>query len=76
MTCLSRMDEGKNIFDNNQRAQLGKKKRWNFYAELDIKNGKLICQNETYYIDDVCDIAKGGLNCILKNSPSLEINPR
>ena len=48
MFCLSRNDQGKNIFTTKRR------KRWNFYPLIDIKNGSLICKNEAYPIDKLC----------------------
>ena len=48
MFCLSRNDKEKNIFTTKRR------KRWNFYPLIDIKNGSLICKNENYSINKLC----------------------
>ena len=54
MICFSRMDSNKNIFERRPSEKIRKKKRWNFYGEIEMRNGKLICQNANYSIDDVC----------------------
>ena len=73
MTCLSRTDENKNIFkEKNQKA----KKRWNFFAEIDIKDGVLLCQTEKYPLDYLCDKSKWKQKCTFRNGETYEINPR
>ena len=51
MLCISRTDDkDKNLFqDENNR-----KRRWNLYSQIAIKNDKLICANETYALTDIC----------------------
>ena len=42
------------IFARKQKELTIEKKRWNYYAMFEIKNGKIICENNHYSIDDLC----------------------
>ena len=42
------------IFARKQKELTIEKKRWNYYAMFEIKNGKIICDNNHYSIDDLC----------------------
>ena len=75
MTCLSRMERNKNIFDSKQNEGTAKKKRWNFFAEVEIKDGNLTCQNRNYTFDEICDIERGNQKCTFRNGGMYEINP-
>lgn len=70
------MDGNKNIFDNKETRQLGnKKKRWNFFAEIEIENGQLNCKHENYSIDDLCHKIEFDQMCTFKDDISYQINP-
>ena len=66
LTCLSRGDPNKDIFNGMKKLQ--KKKRHNFYNMVEIRNGRLICQNESYSLDDVCRDNRKDRKCTLKNT--------
>lgn len=74
ITCLSRKDPDKDLFANVEKQR---KKRWNYYLWIDIKNGTLICQNETYPINELCEEQSGSQPCTLPNSNDIvELNPK
>ena len=71
------MEPNKTIFDSKWNERTAKKKRWNFFAEVEVKDGKLICQNVNYTIDDeICDRWEGSQNCTFRSGGTYEINPR
>ena len=76
MTCLSRTDVNKNLFDGKQKLQIGKKKRWNFFLQVEIKDGHLLCQDKRYSIDHLCDFGiKRSQQCTFKDGSTYEIHP-
>ena len=79
MTCLSRLDEDKNIFKIRQEYQGEKKKRWNLYNEVEIKDGNLICMNGQFSVDELCqdDIGMFNQKCTFSNGVTLsyDISP-
>ena len=67
LTCLSRNDPDKDIFKIVKKPQ--KKRRRNFYNLVDIKDGWLVCQSETYSLDNICVGGKQESKlCTLKNT--------
>ena len=66
MTCLSRRDPKKDIFKKVKKPQ--KNKRQNFYNMVDIKDGMLVCQSESYRLDNICVYGGQSRNCTLKNT--------
>ena len=74
MVCLSRKDRVMNIFERKKQTL---KKRWNLFAEIEIKDEKLICQKENYTIDELCATYGRLYNpqyCTLKNGETYSIN--
>ena len=65
MTCLSRRDPKKDIFKKVKKPQ--KNKRRNFFNMVDIKDGMLVCQSESYRLDNIC-VYDQSRNCTLDNT--------
>ena len=77
MTCLSRRDSDKDIFDSGTQKKPKTKRRWNFYSLIDIKGGNLTCQNEdeTYSIDELChQFTEDNQKCTLDGT-TVDLNP-
>ena len=67
MTCLSRREPNKDIFKKVKKPQ--KSKRRNFYNLLTIKDGMLVCQSESYRLDNICVYDDyQSRNCTLDNT--------
>ena len=66
MTCLSRRDPYKDIFKGVKKSHINK--RWNFYNMVDIKDGMLVCQSESYRLDNICVYGIQSRNCTLDNT--------
>ena len=67
MTCLSRKDPNKDIFNTQKR------KRWNFYPLLRISNGTLFCDKERYDIKDLCYVNAFDQKCTI-NGVKVELS--
>ena len=70
MTCLSRNDSNKDIFQKVNKPQ--KNKRRNFFnmVDIDVKKRMLVCQDESYSLDDVCVFGSWdeSKKCTLRNT--------
>ena len=80
ITCLSRNDPDKDIFKKVKKPQ--KNKRRNFFnmVDIDVKKRMLVCQDESYSLDDVCVFGSDldSRKCTLKNTNKevVELNYR
>ena len=67
-TCISRKDSNKDIF--KQRKEINQNKRRNFNILLDVKDGKLMCMNETFSIESLCHM-RFNSKCMLPGTNDL-----
>ena len=78
MTCLSRHDSDKDIFNKVKKSHINK--RWNLYkmVNIDLKKRMLECQKESYPLDTLCNYYDMSTPCTLKNTNNeiVELDPR
>ena len=70
MTFVSRTDPNKNIFVKQYYHNTIKRR--NYYPLLELKNGTLSCQNETYFLDDLCYANEINRPCTLPGTHEID----
>lgn len=72
MTCLSRKDPTKDLFTSRKSNT----NRRNLFSSIKVANNSIICQNDAYQLNGICEVSGDSQSCILLDSgEEVELNP-